>query len=55
MQINRVFRLAVLLAAAEGLSSGLRVSRRKKPSTVLFNGAVMACSTSAMAASRSAT
>ncbi|HVF45852.1 MAG TPA: EAL domain-containing protein [Pyrinomonadaceae bacterium] len=39
----------VLLAAADGLSSGLRISRLKKPSTVLFNGAVMACSTAAAA------
>src|SRR4051812_26869981 len=44
---------AVLLAAADGLSSGLRVSRLKKPSTVLFNGAVMACSTAAAAAALS--
>lgn len=34
---------AVLLAAAEGLSSGLRAA--KKPVTILFNSAVMACST----------
>ena len=34
---------AVLLAAAEGLSSGFRAS--KKPITFLFNSAVMACST----------
>jgi diguanylate cyclase (GGDEF)-like protein len=34
---------AVLLAAAEGLSSGLRIS--KKPLTVLFNSGVMAAST----------
>lgn len=34
---------AVLLAAAEGLCSGLRIS--KKPVTYLFNSAVMACST----------
>lgn len=34
---------AVLLAAAEGLCSGLRIS--KKPLTLLFNSAVMACST----------
>jgi diguanylate cyclase (GGDEF)-like protein len=40
---------AVLLAAADGLSSGLRVSKQKKPSTILFNGAVMACSTAAAA------
>jgi diguanylate cyclase (GGDEF)-like protein len=44
---------AVLLAAADGLSSGLRISRRKKPSTVLFNGAVMACSTATAAAALS--
>jgi diguanylate cyclase (GGDEF)-like protein len=34
---------AVLLATAEGLCSGFRISR--KPVTVLFNAAVMACST----------
>jgi diguanylate cyclase (GGDEF)-like protein len=34
---------AVLLAAAEGFCSGLRIS--KKPVTLLFNSAVMACST----------
>ena len=34
---------AVLLAAAEGLSTGFRAS--KKPITTLFNSAVMACST----------
>ncbi|HKZ01655.1 MAG TPA: EAL domain-containing protein, partial [Pyrinomonadaceae bacterium] len=34
---------AVLLSAAEGLCSGLRISR--KPVTFLFNSAVMACST----------
>jgi diguanylate cyclase (GGDEF)-like protein len=44
---------AVLLAAADGLNSGLRISRLKKPSTVLFNGAVMACSTAASAAALS--
>jgi diguanylate cyclase (GGDEF)-like protein len=44
---------AVLLAAADGISSGLRISRRKKPSTVLFNGMVMACSTAAAAAALS--
>jgi diguanylate cyclase (GGDEF)-like protein len=44
---------AVLLAAADGLSSGLRISRSKKPSTVLFNGAVMACSTATAAAALS--
>jgi diguanylate cyclase (GGDEF)-like protein len=44
---------AVLLAAADGISSGLRVSRSKKPSTVLFNGAVMACSAAASAAALS--
>jgi diguanylate cyclase (GGDEF)-like protein len=43
----------VLLAAADGISSGLRISRGKKPSTVLFNGAVMACSTAAAAAALS--
>ncbi len=36
---------AVLLAAIEGISSGLRVSKQKKPITILFNGGVMACST----------
>jgi diguanylate cyclase (GGDEF)-like protein len=44
---------AVLLAAADGLSSGLRISRSKKPSTILFNGAVMACSTAAASAALS--
>jgi diguanylate cyclase (GGDEF)-like protein len=34
---------AILLAAAEGLSSGLLAS--KKPITILFNSGVMACST----------
>jgi diguanylate cyclase (GGDEF)-like protein len=34
---------AILLAAAEGLCSGYRIS--KKPVTFLFNAAVMACST----------
>jgi signal transduction histidine kinase/CheY-like chemotaxis protein len=34
---------AVLLAAADGVCSSLRVSRR--PRTILFNAAVMACST----------
>jgi diguanylate cyclase (GGDEF)-like protein len=34
---------AVLMAAAEGVCSGLRLSR--KPMTVLFNSAAMACST----------
>jgi diguanylate cyclase (GGDEF)-like protein len=38
---------AILLAAAEGLSSGLRISRSKKPRTILFNAATMACSTAA--------
>ncbi|HEY9282437.1 MAG TPA: bifunctional diguanylate cyclase/phosphodiesterase [Pyrinomonadaceae bacterium] len=37
---------AVLLAAADGVCSGLRVSKSKRPITVLFNAAVMACSTS---------
>ena len=41
---------AVLLAAAEGVCSGLRVSRSKKPVTILFNAGVMACSTFATAA-----
>ena len=41
---------AVLLAAAEGVCSGLRVSKSKKPVTVLFNAGVMACSTFVAAA-----
>ncbi len=41
---------AVLLATAEGVCSGLRVSKSKKPVTVLFNAGVMACSTFAAAA-----
>ncbi|HEX8336521.1 MAG TPA: EAL domain-containing protein, partial [Pyrinomonadaceae bacterium] len=41
---------AVLLATAEGVCSGLRVSKSKKPVTVLFNAGVMACSTFATAA-----
>jgi diguanylate cyclase (GGDEF)-like protein len=36
---------AIFLAAAEGLCSGLRISKSKKPVTILFSGAVMACST----------
>ncbi len=36
---------AVVVAAAEGFTSGLRIS--KTPTIVLFNAAVMACSTSA--------
>jgi diguanylate cyclase (GGDEF)-like protein len=35
----------VLLAAAEGLCSGARISKSKRPITILFSGAVMACST----------
>lgn len=35
---------AILVAATEGFTSGVRIS--KKPSTILFNSAVMACSTS---------
>ncbi|HEV7376267.1 MAG TPA: EAL domain-containing protein [Pyrinomonadaceae bacterium] len=35
----------ILLAAAEGLCSGVRISKSKKPVTILFSGAVMACST----------
>ena len=35
---------AILVAATEGLTSGLRIS--KTPRTILFNSAVMACSTS---------
>ncbi|HEX8353101.1 MAG TPA: EAL domain-containing protein [Pyrinomonadaceae bacterium] len=38
---------ATLLAAAEGVCSSLRISRR--PLTVIFNGAVMGCSTYATA------
>ncbi|MGB8508999.1 MAG: bifunctional diguanylate cyclase/phosphodiesterase [Pyrinomonadaceae bacterium] len=38
---------AVLLAAAEGIISGLRVSKQKKPLTILFNAGMMACSTAA--------
>jgi len=38
---------AVLLAAAEGVCSGLRISKKKKPLTILFNASVMACSTAA--------
>jgi len=41
---------AVLLAAAEGVCSGLRVSKSKKPVTILFNAGVMACSTFVAAA-----
>ena len=41
---------AVLLATAEGVCSGLRVSKSKKPVTILFNAGVMACSTFATAA-----
>ncbi|HEX8558044.1 MAG TPA: EAL domain-containing protein [Pyrinomonadaceae bacterium] len=40
---------AVLLAAAEGVCSGLRVSKSKRPITILFNAGVMACSTFATA------
>jgi diguanylate cyclase (GGDEF)-like protein len=35
----------ILLAVAEGLCSGARISKSKKPVTILFSGAVMACST----------
>src|SRR5215210_1906103 len=35
----------IMLAAAEGLCSGVRISKSKKPVTILFSGAVMACST----------
>ena len=35
----------ILLAAADGLCSGVRISKSKKPVTILFSGAVMACST----------
>jgi diguanylate cyclase (GGDEF)-like protein len=38
---------AILLAAAEGLSSGLRISKNKRPRTILFNAAVMSCSAAA--------
>ncbi len=36
---------AILIATAEGVCSGLRVSKSKKPLTILFSAAVMACST----------
>jgi diguanylate cyclase (GGDEF)-like protein len=36
---------AIMLAAAEGMFSGLRVSKSKKPVTILFSSASMACST----------
>ncbi|MDT5121153.1 MAG: hypothetical protein QOC96_635 [Acidobacteriota bacterium] len=36
---------AILLAAAEGMCSGLRVSKSKKPVTILFSSASMACTT----------
>jgi diguanylate cyclase (GGDEF)-like protein len=35
----------ILLAGAEGLCSGVRISKNKKPVTILFSGAVMALST----------
>jgi diguanylate cyclase (GGDEF)-like protein len=35
----------ILLAAAEGICSGMRISKTRKPVTILFSGAVMACST----------
>jgi diguanylate cyclase (GGDEF)-like protein len=35
----------ILLAAAEGLCSGVRISKSKKPVTILFSGGVMALST----------
>ena len=36
---------AIMLAATEGVCSGLRASKSKKPVTVLFSAAVMTCST----------
>jgi diguanylate cyclase (GGDEF)-like protein len=36
---------AIMLAAAEGVFSGFRASKSKKPITVLFSAAVMTCST----------
>ncbi|MDQ3753659.1 MAG: EAL domain-containing protein [Acidobacteriota bacterium] len=36
---------AIMLAMVEGVCSGLRVSKSKKPLTILFSAAVMACST----------
>ena len=41
--------VAVLLAAAEGFCSGLRISKSRRPLTILFNSAAMACSTFATA------
>ncbi len=35
----------IFLAGAEGLCSGVRISKKKKPVTILFSGAVMALST----------
>lgn len=35
----------ILLATAEGLCSGVRISKQKKPVTILFSGGVMALST----------
>jgi diguanylate cyclase (GGDEF)-like protein len=35
----------IFLAGAEGLCSGIRISKSKKPVTILFSGAVMALST----------
>jgi diguanylate cyclase (GGDEF)-like protein len=35
----------IMLATAEGLCSGVRISKNKKAITILFAGAVMACST----------
>lgn len=35
----------IMLATAEGLCSGVRISKSKKPITILFAGGVMACST----------
>ena len=40
---------AVLLAAAEGIVAGFRISKRKKPVTILFNSALAAVSTFAAA------
>lgn len=40
---------ATILAAAEGISSGERISKKKKPVTILFSASVIACSTFAAA------
>jgi diguanylate cyclase (GGDEF)-like protein len=46
--------MGVLLAAAEGVVSGFRISKSKKPVTILFNAGVAACSTAAAAAAAGA-